>query len=350
MFILLHGNDEFSAREELARLRVAADFGYNSDTFSGAEVELGVLRATCETLPFLSERRLVVLEGLPKPKRGKGDKGDGEDDEASAATPAPNATKPSTKGKKAKGGALSPKAFAQALADFIPQAPETTTLVALVEEPLDKEHPLVAAARRYGKEQSFTTPRGAELERWLARRATAQGARLDAQAARLLASEIGENLRLLASEIDKLATYVGKGGDINSEVVRLLTPASRQMRIFDLTDALAQRDRKRALALLHELLAAGESPLGIVALTATQTRALLQVKSLAESGMRPFQIAQTAGIAPFAVEKHMGVARQLTFSQIENTHRMLLEIDTALKRSRLTPDLALDLLALEFGG
>jgi DNA polymerase-3 subunit delta len=133
------------------------------------------------------------------------------------------------------------------------------------------------------------------------------------------------------------------------EDVRALTPASRQARAFDLTDALAQRDRQRALALLHELLASGESPLGLVALTAYQTRTLMQVKALAERGLRPQQIASTAGMSPFVVEKSLALARRFSFGQLESAHRALLEIDTGLKRSRMTPEMALDLLVVEFG-
>lgn len=355
MFVLLHGPDEFSAREELARLRAAEDFGYNEDTLSGADADLVALRTLCDTMPFLSERRLVVLDGLPKRKRaGKGEKDIGEDgaegeDEASGASSTEAKRNQGKKEKKGKAAGPSPAAFTQGLVEYAVGMPETTVLVVLTDEPLKDDHPLVVAARRNGKAQLFTPPHGAQLESWLTRRASAQGVKLAPEAARVLAAEVGDNLRLLAGEIDKLSTYAGKGGQIRVEDVRMLTPASRQTRIFDLTDALARRERSRALTLLHELLAAGESPLGIVALTAYQTRTLLQVKSLAERGMRTPQIAQTAGMAPFVVEKSLGLARQLSFAQLEAAHRTLLDVDTALKRSRMTPEMALDLLVVEFG-
>lgn len=352
MFVLLHGPDEFSAHEELARLRAAEDFGYNQDTLSGADADLVALRTLCDTMPFLSERRLVVVDGLPKRKRaGKGEKDNGEDSaegEDEASDTSSNEAK-GKKGKRGKAASPGPAAYAQGLAEYIARMPDTTVLVVLTEEALKDDHPLVVAARRGGKAQAFTPPHGPQLESWLTRRAFAQGAKLAPEAARLLAAEVGDNLRLLAGEIDKLSTYAGKGGQIRVEDVRALTPASRQTRIFDLTDALARRERSRALALLHELLAAGESPLGIVALTAYQTRTLLQVKSLAERGLRAPQIAQTAGMAPFVAEKSMGLARQLSFAQLEAAHRTLLDVDMALKRSRMTPEMALDLLVVEFG-
>src|SRR5690349_4698206 len=274
MYVLLHGPDEFSAREELARLRSAEDFGYNQDTLSGADADLVALRTLCDTMPFLSERRLVVLDGLPKRKRsGKGEKDNGEDgaegeEEASDALSTDTKGGQGKKGKKGKAGGPGPAVFAQGLAEYVTGMPETTVLVVLTDEVIKDDHPLMGAARRNGKAQAFIPPRGSQLGNWLTRRASAQGAKLTPEAARLLTTEVGENLRLLASEIDKLSTYAGRGGQIRVEDVRLITQASRQTRIFDLTDALARRERPRALALLHELLAAGESPLGIVALTA----------------------------------------------------------------------------------
>lgn len=359
MFYLFHGPDEFSMREELARLRRDGAFEFNEDFYSGAETDLGTIITTASTLPFLAERRLVVVDGLPRRRRAtKGADGSDESDSAAQANdqgvedgaPASEAPrKPASRAKKARPSGPDPRAFAQGLADYVPHLAATTVLVVLADEQLEATNPLMAAAERHGQARLFTAPRGAQLEAWIGRRAQALGARLDPEAARLLATYVGTDLRLLAGEVQKLATYVGSGSQIGPAEVRLLTPATQQARVFDLTDALARRDRSRALALLHELLDAGESPLGIVALTAHQTRALIQVKALAERGMRSFQIAQTSGIAPFVVEKSLPLTRQFTMAQLENAHHALLQVDTALKLSKLTPEMALDLLVVEFG-
>ncbi len=368
MFLLLHGKDEFMAAEEMAALRATGGFELNEDIVDGAEADLAQILATCDTMPFLSERRLVVIEGLPKPKRKRKAGGDaegdddGDDDDTAAdavddTAPAPSGGKGKGKGKKAKVDTRhNPRAFAQAIADYVPHMPATTTLVVKVisaSDERDTPQPvqiLLKAAQQYGKVKVCAPLTGAKLEAWLTARARDAGAKLTAEAARLLVEAQGENRRLLAGEIDKLSVYAGKGGEIRAEDVRLLTPVARQAVIFDLTDALARRDRARALNLLHELLANGESPLGIVGMTAYQTRSLLQVKSLSERGMRAPQIAQTAGLAPYTVEKSLPLARQFTFAQLEAAHRHLLDVDLALKRSKMTPELALDLLVIGFGG
>jgi len=350
MFTLLSGKDEFSAYEELARIRASGDFGYNQDSLAGETADLAVIRNTCDTMPFLAEKRLVVLEGLPRPRKGQADDGEAAEDSDANAPASPVAPGPKGKrGKKAATTGLSPLAFAKGLAEYIPSLPETTMLVVLVPDELKADHPLMQAARRHGKSHVFAKPAGAQLTDWVTRRARAQGRRMSPDAARMLVESLGDDLRMLASEIDKLGTYVGEGGEIGGDDVRALTPVARQSKVFDLTDALARRDTSAALALLHELLANGESPLGIVALTAFQTRSLMQVKLLSDRGMPAHQIASAAGIAPFVVEKSLRLARRFTFAQLEAAHRTLLEIDTSLKRSRMTPELALDLLVLEFG-
>jgi DNA polymerase III subunit delta len=350
MFILLSGKDEFSAYEELARIRASGDFGYNQDSFAGETADLAIIRNTCDTMPFLAEKRLVVLEGLPRPRKGQADDGEAPEDGDANAPASPVAPGPKGKrGKKAAPTGLSPLAFAKGLAEYIPSLPETTMLVVLVPDELKADHPLMQAARRHGKSHVFAKPAGAQLTDWVTRRARTQGRRMSPDAARMLVESLGDDLRMLASEIDKLSTYVGEGGEIGGDDVRALTPVARQSKVFDLTDALARRDTSAALALLHELLANGESPLGIVALTAFQTRSLMQVKLLSDRGMPAHQIASAAGIAPFVVEKSLRLARRFTFGQLEAAHRTLLEIDTSLKRSRMTPELALDLLVLEFG-
>src|SRR5258708_15639384 len=82
MYLLLHGADEFSAREALAALRASPDFGLSQDVFAGADGDVEAIRQACETLPFLSERRLVVVEGPPKrPRRAQeeGERGGSHD-------------------------------------------------------------------------------------------------------------------------------------------------------------------------------------------------------------------------------------------------------------------------------
>ncbi len=359
MWYLFHGTDEFSAREALAALRAEGDFSYNQDTFKGAEVSLAALIAACETYPFLSAQRLVVLEGLPEKQsaRKAGTADTNQDNSKQQAAPAqegeqaepPSASKKKSGGKKSRATGTDPKAFVAGLVEYLPRLPETTILVVLIDDTLEASHPLLQAAKHSGKVRQFTPPSGPALERWIAERAHKLGCAVTSDAARMLAIYAGKHLRLLAGELEKLATYAGQGGRIDATSVRLLTPAAQQARIFDLTDALARHEHARALTILHELLDHGEAPIGLTAFIGSQVRALLLIKDLSERGLRSQQIAEAAGLNPFVVGKMLPLARRFSFAQLKAAYRATLDVDTALKRSRMPAELALDLLVIEFG-
>src|ERR1700730_2014741 len=337
MFYLLHGNDEFTCREHLKKLRKQGDYGYNSDTYVGGETPLTTLIATCDTFPFLADARLVVLEGLPKKRKGE---------DASEDAPA---DKPKKGKKSSKSSTETRSGFEKGLAEYLARLPETTTLITLIDDELPASSPLLKAAQEHGKVIQCTLPKGAALESWIHKRAQALGVKITPEATSLLANFTGSQLRMLANEIDKLATYVGDRASIDVEDVRMLSAQAQEARIFDLTDALAQRNRKQALDLLHDLLADGEPPLKLISTITSQVRAPLLVKRLANDGLRIQQIVSATGMAPFVAEKALRQVGKFQTAQLEGAYRQLLATDAALKRSRMTPEMALDLLVVDFG-
>ncbi len=346
MFYLLHGEDEFTSRESLKKLRQQGDFGFNQDIYSGADSDVKAIVMSSDTLPFLSEQRLIVVDGLPKRKRGE----TAQEVQSASTSPAGETTKggKARKSKKAS-GAAGRVGFEKVLAEHVAALPETTVLIVLVEETLDSNNVLFKAAEKHGKVIQSTLPKGAALERWINNRAKSTEVKIAPDAVSMLANFIGNNLRLLANELDKLALYAGKGATITVEDVRLLSAQVQEARIFDLTDALAQRNRKQALNILHDLLADGEPPLKLISTITSQVRSLLLVKELAQKGMRGPQIASTLGIAPFIADKSLRQVGNFSVPQLESAYRQLLATDAALKRSRLTPEMALDLLVVNFG-
>lgn len=341
MFYLLHGNDEFTCREHLKKLSQQGNFEYNQDTYYGGEADLTTITTTCNTLPFLSDQRLVILIGLPKRRRGE--------DSWETKQSLEISSKPKKGKKGSKNRAETRAGFEKSLAEYIPQLPETTDLILVVDEELTASSPLLKAATAYGKVIQCTLPKGAAVENWINRRASSLGVKITSDATSLLANFIGNQLRLLANELEKLTTYVGPGATITVEDVRLLSSQVQEARIFDLTDALAQRNRKQALDILHDLLSDGEPPLKLISTIISQVRSLLLVKELAGEGLRVSQIVSATGMAPFVAEKALRQIGKFSPAQLENAYRDLLTTDAALKRSRMTPEMALDFLVVKFG-
>ncbi len=354
MFYLLHGDDEFTSREQLKKLRQQGKFEYNQDTYNGGEVTLATITATCNTFPFLTEQRLTVVEGLPKKRRGESMASSTEEHSSGTVTTTAETT-PSAKGGKARKSKKNAKnntetraGFEKGLAEYIPHMPDSSVLILLIDEVLDTNNVLLKTASQHGQIIQSTLPKGAAIESWIKKRSQSSGVTISPDAAALLANLIGNQLRLLANELDKLATYVGDGATITIDVVHKLSAHVQEARIFDLTDALAQRNRTQALNILHDLLADGEPPLKLISTITSQIRSLLLVKELSQKGMRSAQIATAIGIAPFIADKALRQVGKFTPAQLEGAYRQLLATDATLKRSRMTPEIALDLLVVGF--
>jgi len=344
MFYLLHGDDEFTCREQLKKLRTQGDFGYNQDTYDGTTIDLNTVIITSNTLPFLSEQRLVVVEGLPKKKRGETQATPKEDTDTTTKTGK------AKKGKKTSKTATATRAgFEKALAEHITYMPAATVLILLIDEVLEASNPLIKAAEQAGKVIQSMVPKGQALEKWIINRAKSIHIKIAPDAATLLANFSGTHLRMLANELDKLATYAGKDATITVQDVRQLSSQVQEARIFDLTDALSQRNRKQALNILHDLLSDGATAIGLIGIIIIQTRRLLLVKELAQKGMRSGQIASTLGMAPFLADKCLRQVSNFSAVQLETAYRQLMATDAALKRSKIAPEMALDLLVVNFG-
>ena len=110
---------------------------------------------------------------------------------------------------------------------------------------------------------------------------------------------MGGDLRVVANEVDKLATYAGPGQAIDVADVEALVSQASEASIFACVDAVAQGDRRTALSSLAELLEEGEKPERVLALVGRQVRLLLQAKDLTMRGEDQEAIGRALGVPPF---------------------------------------------------
>jgi DNA polymerase-3 subunit delta len=314
-FYVFYGPDEFTQKETLADLKNKmgddpAMVDLNTSYFDGRHVSLGELRHACSSFPFLSEKRLVVVEGLLSRLEGK---------------------------------------EREALLAFLPELPSTTRLVFLEESGLSANNPFVKLAHSSpaGYARLFEVPKGRSLEGWIQQRVEAHGGTVDPRAAALLAANVGEDLRLLEMEIRKLVTYTGLKRPIRPDDVELLTPYAEQVVIFDLVDAIGQRERQVATTLLRRKLEEGEEPLYLLAMIIRQFRLLIQVKEQQEQGASTEEISQLIHLHPYATGKIAQQANNYTLERLEAIYRQLLDTDVAIKTGQVEPEVAVDLLVLE---
>lgn len=330
MLYIFHGSDEFAAHEAVAQLRArmaASDpmAELNTNELDGRNLTVAQLQATADAMPFMGERRLVIVRGLLGRCNPRGGDKSGRSE------------------------------LADGLCSYLARLPATTRLV-LVEGKLEKGNPVLrwAEQQRAGPAEqgeaavvrAFEPPKPAQLPQWLAGRAQAQGGTIDRAAAVALTEALtrdGEvDPRLANVELEKLLTYAGSRPVTTSDVTLLVTPVSLES-IFRLVDALAERNGPLATTLLHQFLAADEHPLGLLALVTRQFRLLLQTQALQEAGARAGELESRLPVPPFVAQKLARQARRFSPELLRAALHKLLDSDTAIKTGRMDSMLALDL-------
>jgi len=322
-YYILHGEDELTCRETLqglqARLGPPELSALNTTVFHGATVTLVELKNACDTIPFMAERRMVIVHGL-----------------LSLLATSSSQKTPEQSNWKAR--------YLQELADYLPRLPETTRLVFVEPSQLADHHPILRQAQmdRFAYVRAFLPPK--DLVQWVRRRAAEKGGEFSQQAAAALVEAVSDDQCLLDQEIEKLLTYTNCARPVNTQDVTELVVYVQEAVIFDAVDALGQRDGVRAAQLIHNLLDHGNDPLYIFAMIVRQFRLLIQIKELANEGLDATPIAQRLKLHPFPTRKLTMQARNFSQEQLERIYRHLLETDLQIKTGEVDAIVALDLL------
>jgi DNA polymerase-3 subunit delta len=310
MLYVLHGPDDFSRAEKIALLRAgmgdAVVAEMNMAVLDGRTLRLSDLRQHTDSLPFLAAKRLIVVNG-----------------HLSALADKPEEL--------------------QTLLAYLAQLPDTTDLVLVETESLPRRHPVLELAGAGGLH--FAEPGKDNLLGWIVKRAKEHGAIIEPSAADLLGRLVGSDLRTLNSELEKLAVYVAGQRPITRADIDLLVPYTEDADQFGLSNAIGQRNARRAYDQLHKELDEGSNPMAILGSIAAQIRALIEVKDMAERGMSPAEIAQVKGWkSDYAATARLKEAANFSMPRLEQTLETLLEIDVAIKTGRMDSLLALDTL------
>jgi DNA polymerase-3 subunit delta len=329
VFYIFHGDDAFSLREELARLRGklgggdAAMADLNTTILEGDRLTMGELRHACDSIPFMSDRRLVIVYGLldhlaPGARSGPGSAGGAD--------------------------------LLEQLAIYLPHLPPTTRLIFVEKVTLPESHPILQVARDEGKQRRafvrlYRLPRERDLPAWIRQRAEGKGGAISSEAVSLLAGLVGTDLQLLDQEIEKLLLYAD-GRQVTTDDVVALVSRARETSIFDLVDCVGRRQTERALQLLHRLLDDGAAPLYLLSMLARQIRILIQVAELQTKQLTPKEVAGRLKLHPYVVEKGMAQARNFDLAQLEAAHERLVKTDWAIKTGEADEVLALDMLVV----
>jgi DNA polymerase-3 subunit delta len=229
---------------------------------------------------------------------------------------------------------------------MLPGIPPTTVLV-FTDGDVKKGNLLLKQLAPLATVREFPEMKGAALGEWIRRRVKGEGGVISPEAAKLLAAYAGDNLGVLAGEIDKLILYCA-GKRIEDKDVREVVSYAREANIFTMVDALTEGRAAAAVPLLQQMLDEGAAAPYILFMITRQVRLLVEIKDLVNQKCSRNQIRERMGIgSDFVLNKALEQSRSYSMERLEQIYRKILETDISIKQGIWKGDLALDLLVAE---
>ncbi|MBN1122901.1 MAG: DNA polymerase III subunit delta [Anaerolineae bacterium] len=303
----------------------------NTSRLDGSTIQTGDIDAAAGTLPFLSEFRLVLIDNLTDSANGRG---------IIEKLPETIAALPE----------WARVVFVETGLEGTLQRgkPGESSRMASRRPALKKLVDLVESEPR-GLVRAFEFP--SDTRKWIIDRAGTYQAQIEPQAASVLAARINEDLRLADVELAKLATYTNGERPISAADVELLTPYTPEAGIFDMVDALGQRNGQLALRLLKQLLSDNNPPLMVFGMIIRQYRLLLQMREMLDGGQSAASAGKAVGIRYDGIAKKLArQAQGYSLETYEQIYHYLLKTDLEIKTGVTEPELALEALVARLAG
>jgi DNA polymerase-3 subunit delta len=311
----LYGDDRLAMEEFLQdlqeRLGPQSNAALSVQVFSAPRFEFGEFEESCLSAPFLTHRRIVVLDGIE-------------------ALP--------------KDQAWLDRFFA-----LLDSLPSTTALILFeIREQTGSSrkpssHPIAQWTANHPETcyvRECVVPQGSAFVHWLQSRCSDLGGAINPDAAQLLANWVIENPFQADQEIRKLIAYVDGAREISLQDVQKLTPFQSQSNIFALVDAFGERKGQQAQRLFARLLE-DEDPKYVFAMVVRQFRLLLIAHEAIDTGT---PLTSVLHLPPFVIRKIEAQARAFEDRELKQIYSKLLEIDIGAKSSSVDLEAGLDTL------
>jgi DNA polymerase-3 subunit delta len=318
---LVYGPETFFMNELKQKLLQYAlneeemDFNFSSYDLEETPVELAIEDA--ETLPFLGERRLVVLHN-------------------------PVFLKAEKSKEKVEHNI-------KRLLDYIEKpAPYSIVVFAAPYEKLDERKKITKLLKEKAETFEAKKLNEKEIMIWIKERAKANNTEIEDAAVQQLMTLAGMNLMILASEIDKLSMYATETKVIDAGMVERLTARSLEQNVFSLVDKIVNGKIEEAFEIYYDLLKQNEEPIKLLAIIASQFRLIYQAKELARKGYGQQKIAAFLKVHPFRVKLALEKARKFTEEDLMRVIDLLAECDYAMKTSTMDKKMVIELFLLKF--
>ena len=305
---LIYGDEAYlrlQNRDKLEKALLGGGDKMNLQHYEGANLNPLEIIDMAETLPFFAERRVIIIENSGFFKSGCSE-----------------------------------------LADYL-KSPSETTVFLFVESAVDKRKDMYKAVHKIGLDISCDTPDEQMLGRWIVSRLGAEKKRISPRAIAYFINRVGTDMSNMANEMEKLICYCIDRDEVTEADIDAICANWLTSRIFEMTDAIVQKNQKKAMDIYYELIALKTAPEQILALISRQFNLLLITKEMTEMGRPQNAIASALSLPPFIASKYIGWVKGYTRDGIKASLDMCLESDAAVKSGKLDHTISIEMIIIK---
>ncbi|UCB50339.1 MAG: DNA polymerase III subunit delta [Deltaproteobacteria bacterium] len=303
-FYLFYGPEEFGLEKALDRIRddfmPASARDFNQEIFyAGEKTDPAEIINRARSLPFLTENRLIIVRRTENFSTGE-------------------------------------------LETFLPylERPVDTTCLIFIATKTDFRKSFYKRIKEQGRAVHFTKLRENQVVPWIRGVARELGLKIDGQASAYLHQIVGNSLRDLYAELEKLSLRYG-GEMVGVEQVKGLAIHSRIYTIFELMNKVSEKNCQESLAVLNRFLEEEDkkgAPLRILGMLNRQIRIMWQTKSILTKGGQIREVAKKLGLPDFSAREFARHAPYWSIEELERGLDLLYKADGLLKSgSRAKP-------------
>ena len=318
---LLYGKEHYLIDNAIKLFRESLNesmIDFNLETIDGKETTLDQLLSSIETLPFMDERKIVIVKDFEL----------------------------LTKSKKKNFSDKDEKTFAIHLENI----PDTTILVFAVYGEIDKRKSIVNTISKNGIAYNCEKISDMELFKWTKKKFEKNNTMIDNAQMMYFIESTGykdKNNEYTLSDIDneirKISSFAGSDTKVTNEIIDRLSQKKIENDIFKLIDYIGDKNSQNAIKILNDMINEGESVLGIFAMINRQFKIVLQVKELLNKGLNNKAISDKLKLSLFIVNKSIKISRNFTESMIIDMLNYILESEYKIKKGLMRDTLAIEM-------
>lgn len=308
-FYLLYGSEDYlkhQYRDKLVKALVDVEDNMNYSFYEGKKINVNDLLDTGDTLPFFAENRVIVVENSGLFKK-------------------------------------TPEGFEKRLINF----PDSTHVI-FVESEVDGRNRLVTWFKKNGYKTEMKAPSEGEIRKWIAKLCKDEGKQIYENAVEYFIGSVGLDMMLIKNELEKLFSYVGDRAEITIEDVREVCVNEADDTLYQMVDAIGNRNQKEALILYRNLLQLKQEPLFILSQLSRNVRKMLEISELLSDGKNFDEIASIAGVPKWTINRYKTQIRNNSKESFKQMLEQCINTEASIKTGLVKDIVGVELLIIEF--